>query len=104
MARCRSRLRFRPVSLKFLPLACAPHRIDIRPATGAAAGFAGKCPLLGTLFCQPIRKKHVPKRTPEEHGMSYELDQFIADCRTALKRDPGPARREKVAAELERLL
>ena len=36
--------------------------------------------------------------------MSYELDQFIADCRTALKRDPGPAGREKVRADLERLL
>src|ERR1700754_2080124 len=36
--------------------------------------------------------------------MSYELDQFIADCRTTLKRDPGPAGREKVRADLERLL
>jgi hypothetical protein len=36
--------------------------------------------------------------------MAYELDQFIADCRTALKNDPGPAGREKVRADLERLL
>jgi len=36
--------------------------------------------------------------------MSYDLDQFIADCRTALKRDPGPAGREEVRVKLERLL
>jgi predicted metal-dependent enzyme (double-stranded beta helix superfamily) len=36
--------------------------------------------------------------------MTYELDQFIADCRTALKKDPGPAGREKVRIDLERLL
>ncbi len=36
--------------------------------------------------------------------MAYDLDQFIADCRTNLSRDPGPAGREKVRADLERLL
>ena len=36
--------------------------------------------------------------------MSYNLDQFIADCRTALKRDPGPAGREQVRVKLEELL
>src|ERR1051325_9207994 len=36
--------------------------------------------------------------------MGYELDQFIADCRHSLKRDPGPAGREEVRANLERLL
>jgi hypothetical protein len=36
--------------------------------------------------------------------MAYELDQFIADCRNTLKRDPGPAGREQVRANLERLL
>jgi len=36
--------------------------------------------------------------------MAYDLDQFIADTRAALKRDPGPAGREKVRADLERLL
>lgn len=36
--------------------------------------------------------------------MAYELDQFIADCRATLKSDPGPAGREKVRADLERLL
>jgi len=36
--------------------------------------------------------------------MAYSLDQFIADCRTALARDPGPAGREEVRANLERLL
>jgi len=36
--------------------------------------------------------------------MSYDLDQFIADCRSALEQDPGPAGREKVRLNLERLL
>jgi predicted metal-dependent enzyme (double-stranded beta helix superfamily) len=36
--------------------------------------------------------------------MSYDLDQFIADCRTDLGRDPGQAGRERVRANLERLL
>ena len=36
--------------------------------------------------------------------MPYELDQFIADCRAALTRDPGPKGREEVRSKLERLL
>jgi hypothetical protein len=36
--------------------------------------------------------------------MAYDLDQFIADCRATLKRDPGPAGRETVRLNLERLL
>jgi predicted metal-dependent enzyme (double-stranded beta helix superfamily) len=36
--------------------------------------------------------------------MPYDLDQFIADCRAALSRDPGPAGREEIRARLERLL
>jgi hypothetical protein len=36
--------------------------------------------------------------------MSYDLDQFIADCRAALKRDPGPGGRETVRVKLEELL
>src|SRR5262245_23236354 len=36
--------------------------------------------------------------------MAYDLDQFIADCRAHLSRDPGPAGREAVRADLERLL
>jgi predicted metal-dependent enzyme (double-stranded beta helix superfamily) len=36
--------------------------------------------------------------------MAYELNQFVADCRDILKRDPGPAGREQVRANLERLL
>jgi hypothetical protein len=36
--------------------------------------------------------------------MAYELNQFIDDCRTILKRDPGPAGREDVRQRLERLL
>jgi len=36
--------------------------------------------------------------------VAYTLEQFIADCRAALARDPGPAGREQVRADLERLL
>ena len=36
--------------------------------------------------------------------MSYHLDRFIADCRSILKRDPGPGGREAVRTRLERLL
>jgi predicted metal-dependent enzyme (double-stranded beta helix superfamily) len=36
--------------------------------------------------------------------MSYALDQFIADCRSDLARDPGPKGREQVRQNLERLL
>jgi hypothetical protein len=36
--------------------------------------------------------------------MAYELQQFIDDTRNTLKRDPGPAGRETVRKNLERLL
>jgi hypothetical protein len=36
--------------------------------------------------------------------MAYDLDQFVADCRASLARDPGPAGREEVRKNLERLL
>jgi len=36
--------------------------------------------------------------------MSYDLKRFIDDCRSTLRRDPGPAGREKVRTLLERLL
>jgi hypothetical protein len=36
--------------------------------------------------------------------MPYDLDQFIADCRANLTRDPGPAGREQVRSDLEKLL
>lgn len=36
--------------------------------------------------------------------MPYDLDTFVADCRTALTKDPGPAGREQVRQNLERLL
>ena len=36
--------------------------------------------------------------------MTYDLDQFIADCRTILAREPGPAGREQVRVRLEQLL
>src|SRR3989440_8686003 len=37
-------------------------------------------------------------------AMPYDLDQFVADCRTSLARDPGPKGREEVRVALERLL
>jgi predicted metal-dependent enzyme (double-stranded beta helix superfamily) len=36
--------------------------------------------------------------------MAYDLDQFIADCRSILERDGGPDGREQVRLRLERLL
>ena len=36
--------------------------------------------------------------------MAYDLDQFIADCRSTLSRDPGPEGREEVRTKLETLL
>jgi predicted metal-dependent enzyme (double-stranded beta helix superfamily) len=36
--------------------------------------------------------------------MAYDLDQFIADCRTTLTHDPGPNGREQVRLRLEQLL
>ncbi len=36
--------------------------------------------------------------------MAYNLDQFIADVRAALGKDPGPAGREQVRLNLEKLL
>lgn len=36
--------------------------------------------------------------------MGYSLREFCEDARTALRADPGPAGREKVARNLERLL
>jgi hypothetical protein len=40
----------------------------------------------------------------KEEKMPYDLDQFVADCRSILKRDSGPAGREQVRLSLERLL
>ena len=36
--------------------------------------------------------------------MAYSFDRFCADCRTALKADPGPGGHEKVRQDLEKLL
>jgi len=36
--------------------------------------------------------------------MAYDLDQFIADCKTTLTRDGGPQGREQVRSNLEKLL
>lgn len=36
--------------------------------------------------------------------MAYDFDQFLSDCRSALKGDPGPRGRETVRVNLERLL
>src|SRR5664280_1494920 len=39
-----------------------------------------------------------------EDAMAYDLDQFIADCKTTLAREPGPKGREQVRVNLEKLL
>jgi predicted metal-dependent enzyme (double-stranded beta helix superfamily) len=44
------------------------------------------------------------RSTRKETAMSYQLDQFIADCRSVLRRDPGPKGREEVRIKLEELL
>jgi hypothetical protein len=44
------------------------------------------------------------QRHSKEPAMAYDLAAFIADCRTALSRDPGPDGRDKVRAALECLL
>jgi predicted metal-dependent enzyme (double-stranded beta helix superfamily) len=36
--------------------------------------------------------------------MSYDLAQFVADCRSTLQADPGPAGRERIRQLLEHLL
>ena len=36
--------------------------------------------------------------------MSYDLDQFVSDCRAILSRDGGPKGREEVRRKLEQLL
>jgi predicted metal-dependent enzyme (double-stranded beta helix superfamily) len=51
-----------------------------------------------------MRENPVSRSIRREPPMPYELDQFIADCRSALSRDPGPPGREQVRANLERLL
>jgi predicted metal-dependent enzyme (double-stranded beta helix superfamily) len=40
----------------------------------------------------------------QETAMAYQLNQFIADCRSILTRDPGPTGREEVRTRLETLL
>jgi predicted metal-dependent enzyme (double-stranded beta helix superfamily) len=55
-----------------------------------------------TRFCAKLHA--LREGFSRERAMAYELDQFIADCRSVLKRDPGPDGREDVRANLERLL
>jgi predicted metal-dependent enzyme (double-stranded beta helix superfamily) len=54
-----------------------------------------------------VRMSHIKRRIAKpfgSHRMAYQLDQFIADCRSILKRDPGPNGREEVRVKLESLL
>jgi predicted metal-dependent enzyme (double-stranded beta helix superfamily) len=46
----------------------------------------------------------LPPPAPGEDVMAYDFDQFIADCRSTLTRNPGPAGRQRVLQNLERLL
>jgi predicted metal-dependent enzyme (double-stranded beta helix superfamily) len=56
----------------------------------------------------PVRRmSHIGRQMTNpsgSHRMAYQLDQFIADCRSILKRDPGPNGREEVRVKLESLL
>jgi len=45
-----------------------------------------------------------PPSPPGRTTVPYDLDQFIADCRSLLSRDPGPVGRDQVRVQLERLL
>jgi hypothetical protein len=65
----------------------------------------------GTLAPRDLLRKNISLRgnyfrqaSTWENAMAYELNQFIADCRTSLRRDPGPAGREQVRLKLEELL
>ena len=49
-------------------------------------------------------EKAVTELNMEKNAMPYDLDQFVSDCRSVLKRDPGPGGREEVRTRLERLL
>jgi predicted metal-dependent enzyme (double-stranded beta helix superfamily) len=58
-------------------------------------------------LARTVRMSHItwPIAKPfGSHRMAYQLDQFIADCRSILKRDPGPNGREEVRVKLESLL
>src|SRR5579872_1730983 len=44
-----------------------------------------------------------PRKT-DGGNMSYDLDRFIADCRSILADNPGPDGRERVRQKLEQLL
>src|SRR6516164_6963298 len=50
-----------------------------------------------------MREARAPSR-PQEAAMSYDLDQFVSDCRAILARDGGPKGREEVRVKLEQLL
>jgi hypothetical protein len=57
------------------------------------------------VFCQKFSATEKQSLSPrEDFAVAYDLDQFIADCRNSLRADPGPAGREKVRLNLERLL
>src|SRR5262249_4467518 len=43
-------------------------------------------------------------QSPKETAMAYDLDAFVSDCRSILWPAPGPAGRERVRLNLERLL
>src|SRR5437899_12875752 len=50
-----------------------------------------------------MREARAPSRA-QEAAMSYDLDQFVSDCRAILTRDGGPKGREEVRVKLEQLL
>src|SRR5437879_5223805 len=73
---------------------------------GLRVGDRGTSAPIGTLALTPPDGRRCgqgfvgTRRT----AMSYDLDQFVSDCRAILSRDPGPQGREEVRLRLERLL
>src|SRR5262245_52741838 len=84
------------------------HFIGVRQANGWSC-FANCCPHRPIPASGRWRKvvyyaKMTPATYAREDPMAYDLNRFIADCRNILSRDPGPAGREQVRVNLERLL
>jgi predicted metal-dependent enzyme (double-stranded beta helix superfamily) len=76
------------------------------------SGLAGKSPRPGMTAEDTLARRSGMSENAHSHrgashmetAMAYDLDAFVSDCRSILARDPGPAGREEVRLQLERLL
>src|SRR5262249_31757403 len=81
-----------------------------RPSIGGIRGSATAFVNAGATCCdsgakrKSGRKLRPTGRSAREAHMPYDLDHFIADCRTSPAPVPGPPGREEVAKRLEVLL